>query len=120
MHHAVRLLFMNRNASKMTISMSLQTSGDCAGLEQQQLLLNGSPVGLLARVSYALYRELAQTLGGNTGYREVRTFTVAASAKPGDAKSACAEHVLTTAYLFQSKLLTRSISWDSTTMQNLN
>jgi hypothetical protein len=45
---------------------------------------DSSPVGPLARLSYALHRELAQTLGVDTGYREVRTFSVAASAKPGD------------------------------------
>lgn len=44
---------------------------------------DSSAVGPLARLSYALHKELAQSLGQDTGYREVRTFSVAASAKPG-------------------------------------
>ena len=44
---------------------------------------DGGPVGPLARLSYTLHKTLASELGQDTGYREVRTFSVAASAKPG-------------------------------------
>ena len=44
---------------------------------------DGGPVGPLARLSYSLHKTLASELGQDTGYREVRTFSVAASAKPG-------------------------------------
>ena len=44
---------------------------------------DGGPVGPLARLSYFLHKTLASELGQDTGYREVRTFSVAASAKPG-------------------------------------
>ena len=44
---------------------------------------DGGPVGPLARLSYTLHKSLASELGQDTGYREVRTFSVAASAKPG-------------------------------------
>lgn len=54
---------------------------------------DSSPVGPLARLSYALHKELAKTLGEDTGYREVRTFSVTASAKPGSRLS-CIMHVL--------------------------
>ncbi|CAL8464301.1 g3836 [Coccomyxa elongata] len=49
---------------------------------------DSSPVGPLARLSYALHKELATTLGEDTGYREVRTFSVTASAKPGRRRAA--------------------------------
>ncbi len=58
----------------------------CAGKAGGFLALDwndSSAVGPLARLSYALHKELAKTLGEDTGYREVRTFSVAASAKPG-------------------------------------
>lgn len=45
---------------------------------------DGGPVGPLARLSYSLHKTLASELGQDTGYREVRTFSVAASAKPGE------------------------------------
>ena len=45
---------------------------------------DGGPVGPLARLSYSMHKSLASELGRDTGYREVRTFSVAASAKPGD------------------------------------
>ncbi|CAK0761244.1 hypothetical protein CVIRNUC_002841 [Coccomyxa viridis] len=48
---------------------------------------DGGPVGPLARLSYSLHKTLASELGQDTGYREVRTFSVAASAKPGGRKA---------------------------------
>lgn len=45
---------------------------------------DGGPVGPLARLSYSLHKSLASELNQDTGYREVRTFSVAASAKPGE------------------------------------
>jgi len=53
---------------------------------------DSSAVGPLARLSYALHKELAQSLGQDTGYREVSTFSVAASAKPGMQR--CFKHIL--------------------------
>lgn len=53
---------------------------------------DGGPVGPLARLSYALHKSLASELGQDTGYREVRTFSVAASAKPGDSLILCARN----------------------------
>ena len=50
---------------------------------------DGGPVGPLARLSYSLHKTLASELGQDTGYREVRTFSVAASAKPGDPLGLC-------------------------------
>lgn len=44
---------------------------------------DSTAVGPFARLSYALHKELAQSLGADTGYREVRTYSVTASAKPG-------------------------------------
>ncbi len=37
---------------------------------------DGSPVGSLARKSYALHAELAETLGADCGYRRMRTHSV--------------------------------------------
>ena len=50
---------------------------------------DGGPVGPLARLSYSLHKTLASELGQDTGYREVRTYSVAASAKPGDPPLSC-------------------------------
>ena len=46
---------------------------------------DGSPLGALARKSFALHAELAQTLGVDYGYRRLTTLAVAASAhgRPG-------------------------------------
>ncbi|KAK9904744.1 hypothetical protein WJX75_001711 [Coccomyxa subellipsoidea] len=49
---------------------------------------DSTAVGPLARLSYSLHKDLAQSLGADTGYREVRTFSVAASAKPSRRKAA--------------------------------
>lgn len=62
---------------------------------------DSSPVGPLARLSYALHQELAKSLGEDTGYREVRTFSVTASAKPG-ARLSCNMHVTHGRRLFSS------------------
>jgi len=44
---------------------------------------DGSPLGSLARKSYAMHAELAESLGRDCGYRAMTTFAVAASARGG-------------------------------------
>ena len=44
---------------------------------------DGSPLGPLARKSYAMHAELARRIGSDYGYRELTTFGVAASAAGG-------------------------------------
>ena len=48
---------------------------------------DGSPLGPLARASFALHADLARELGTDYGYRRVKTFMLAArerGARPGD------------------------------------
>ena len=47
---------------------------------------DGSPVGPLARASFAMHEHLAGALGEDCGYRRVRTLSVAACATPINGK----------------------------------
>ena len=71
---------------------------------------DGGPVGPLARLSYSLHKSLASELGQDTGYREVRTFSVAASAKPGD--FACLIVCICDRLLIIVHALDRICSWE--------